>query len=241
MERKLNILIANDDGIRAPGIERLARAALPFGNVWIAAPESQCSGMSQKITIRGEIRAEPFAFPVEAARAWSVYGTPADCVSVARKALLPCRPDVVFSGVNNGYNVGFDIAYSGTVGAALEAVMGGVPAIAFSMEENGDTGTIDHYLPLLIGELLEKLPEPGTFWNVNFPGLPLAACAGVLYDRVPAQLSYYESVFTPHPDDPARLVMSSDLSGVHRSPDGTDIHAVAHGYVSVGKVRSALF
>lgn len=241
MEKKLNILIANDDGICAPGIERLARAALPFGNVWVAAPESQCSGMSQKITIRGEIRAEKFAFPAAVAGAWRVFGTPADCVSVARKALLPCRPDVVFSGVNNGYNAGFDVAYSGTVGAALEAVMGGIPAIAFSMEENGDTGTIDHYLPLLIKKLLVELPEPGTFWNVNFPGLPLADCAGVLYDRIPAQYSYYESLFTPHPDDPARLVMSSDTSALQKSPDGTDIHAVAHGFVSVGKIKSALF
>ncbi len=241
MEKKLNILIANDDGIRAPGIERLARAALPFGTVWVAAPESQCSGMSQKITIHDGLRAEPYAFPAAVAGAWSVFGTPADCVSLARRALLPCRPDVVFSGINNGYNAGFDVAYSGTVGAALEAVMGGIPAIAFSMEENGDTGALDHYLPLLIGRLLADLPEPGAFWNVNFPGLPLKDCAGVLYDRVPAKMSFYESVFTPDPDDPARFVMANDTSALQKSPDGTDIHAVAHGFVSVGKIRSALF
>ena len=125
---KRTILIANDDGIGAEGIARLAAAALPFGRVFVAAPDTQCSGMSQKLTIRGELSVTEAPFPVPVEAAWAIGGTPADCVKAAIKALLPVRLDVVLTGINRGYNAGFDIAYSGTVGAALEAVMNGVPA-----------------------------------------------------------------------------------------------------------------
>ena len=127
----MNILISNDDGIRAEGIARLAAAALPFGRVYVAAPQSQCSGMSQKLTIRGTLAVEQADFPVPVEAAWAVGGTPADCVKAAVKALVPCRPDVVLTGVNQGWNAGLDIAYSGTIGAALEGVMNGIPAILF--------------------------------------------------------------------------------------------------------------
>ena len=116
----MNILISNDDGIRAEGIARLAAAALPFGRVYVAAPQSQCSGMSQKLTIRGTLAVEQADFPVPVEAAWAVGGTPADCVKAAVKALVPCRPDVVLTGVNQGWNAGLDIAYSGTIGAALD-------------------------------------------------------------------------------------------------------------------------
>ena len=121
MKDKLNILIANDDGIDSPGIVRLAEAAAKFGSVWVAAPSSQCSGMSQKLTIFGEFPVSRPAFPVSVMDAWSIGGTPADCVKLAVNFLMPVKPDVVFSGINFGYNTGFDIAYSGTVGAAMEA------------------------------------------------------------------------------------------------------------------------
>lgn len=129
---KRTILIANDDGIGAEGIARLAAAALPFGRVFVAAPDTQCSGMSQKLTIRGELSVTEAPFPVPVEAAWAVGGTPADCVKAAIKALLPVRLDVVLTGINRGYNAGFDIAYSGTVGAALEAVMNGAcPPLPF--------------------------------------------------------------------------------------------------------------
>lgn len=99
---KRTILIANDDGIGAEGIARLAAAALPFGRVFVAAPDTQCSGMSQKLTIRGELSVTEAPFPVPVEAAWAVGGTPADCVKAAIKALLPVRPDVVLTGINRG-------------------------------------------------------------------------------------------------------------------------------------------
>ena len=123
MKEKLKILIANDDGIRSEGIAKLARAAASFGTVWVAAPEHQCSGMSVRLTIseKSQMAVYRYDFPVPVEAAWSVDGTPADCVKVALNALLPFRPDIVLSGINDGLNAGLDVAYSGTIGAATEA------------------------------------------------------------------------------------------------------------------------
>ena len=138
MKEKLKILIANDDGIRSEGIAHLAKMAAEFGDVWVAAPERQCSGMSVRLTIsaKAEMAVYRYDFPVEVQAAWSVDGTPADCVKVALRSLLPFRPDVVLSGINDGMNAGLDVCYSGTVGAATEAAMHGLPAIAFSMRDD---------------------------------------------------------------------------------------------------------
>ena len=112
MKEKLKILIANDDGIRSEGIAKLARAAASFGTVWVAAPEHQCSGMSVRLTIseKSQMAVYRYDFPVPVEAAWSVDGTPADCVKVALNALLPFRPDIVLSGINDGLNAGLDVA-----------------------------------------------------------------------------------------------------------------------------------
>lgn len=234
----MNILISNDDGIRAEGIARLAAAALPFGRVYVAAPQSQCSGMSQKLTIRGALAVEQADFSVPVEAAWAVGGTPADCVKAAVKALVPWRPDVVLTGVNQGWNAGLDIAYSGTIGAALEGVMNGIPAIAFSAREFCDPGAMEVYLPRVLQELLQALPKPGTLWNVNFPDCAASACKGILRGRVPAACSFYDNEY-----DRAEGALSIRVSnqGPEQCREGSDIHAILHGYVSIGEVRSPLF
>ena len=144
MDKKLKILLVNDDGISSPGIVHLAEMAMQLGEVWVAAPSSQCSAMSQKLTIFQPLDVEEYDFPLPVAGAYSIGGTPADCVKTALKAVLPVRPDVVFSGINIGYNAGFDIAYSGTVAAAIEAVLNGIPAIAFSAQHDGSYDVTDN-------------------------------------------------------------------------------------------------
>ena len=111
MMKRLKILIVNDDGIRSEGIAHLARAAAQFGSVWVAAPERQCSGMSVRLTISetSEMAVYRYDFPAPVEAAWSVDGTPADCVKVALRALLPFTPDVVLSGINDGMNAGLDL------------------------------------------------------------------------------------------------------------------------------------
>ena len=116
----MKILIANDDGIRSPGLEHLVRMARNLGEVWVVAPSGQCSAMSQRISVFGTLDLQPVPdYPVEGVRAWTVSGSPADCVKVALACVMPEKPDLVFSGINQGYNVGTDILYSGTIGVTM--------------------------------------------------------------------------------------------------------------------------
>ena len=150
----MKILVVNDDSIHAPGIALLAKAAMELGEVTVVAPAHQCSAMSQKITIRGDMRVDQVAdFPVPVKAAYMVDGTPADCVKIAMQYLLEERPDYVFSGINDGYNAGFDIAYSGTLGAAFEAVMNGVPAIVIF--EGGQSELLANVVAQIYAHLLQ--------------------------------------------------------------------------------------
>ena len=157
MNPKRKILLVNDDGIRADGIILLARLASRLGEVTVAAPDGQCSAMSHRITVHGELRVKKSDFPVEGVTAYSISGTPADCVKVALHYLLSEKPDIVFSGINRGYNAGVDILYSGTVGAAMEALVNGIPAIAFSNQANDVWDAAEEYL-LPITEKLLGMP-----------------------------------------------------------------------------------
>lgn len=238
----MRILVVNDDGINAPGIEALARAALKFGGVWVVAPARQCSGMSQRLTIFEEMELRQVDFPLPAAGAWSVDGTPADCVKLALDMLLPGRPDYVFSGVNNGWNCGFDIAYSGTIGACCEAVLNGVPAIAFSAPFGEDFALAEEHMPAMIAELLERGQGSGEIWNVNFPGGDPAELRGVLWNRRAAPMQMYSGVYSVRADEAGRQLCSQKgvLIGRDRAGEENDVAAVLDGYISVGKLKNFL-
>ena len=236
------ILAVNDDGIEAEGLIRLTEAAARFGTVWVVAPKNQCSAMSQRITVFDWITATPYAFPGPAEKAWAVDGTPADCVKAALNVLLPERPDIVISGINNGYNTGFDIAYSGTVGAAMEALMHGIPAIAFSNAYKGGFETAEAYLPLLLEDLILAPPEPDEIWNVNFPGIPLEDCRGIQTDCSIAPLQFYGDDFERRDLEDGSIDLHN--RGVYtlaeEAPEGSDIWAVLNGYVSLGTIRCSV-
>lgn len=232
----MRILVVNDDGIASPGLARLARCAAALGETWVAAPAGQCSGMSQRITVFGslEVREAP-AFPVEGVHAISVGGTPADCVRAAL-ALLPEKPDVVFSGINSGYNVGRDIQYSGTVGAAAEGLLSGIPAIAFSAGV-ADPRVTEAHLPRIARELLAQPAPAGAIWNVNFPDCAPEQLRGILTDRFPSDLPCYQFTFTPAPlpDGGTELLLSSQLAA--QAEPGSDIEAILQNYISIGPVN----
>src|ERR1043165_6758767 len=123
----MRLLVTNDDGILAHGLECLVAAAEPLGEVWVVAPDREQSAMSHSLTLHHPVR------PVRRGeRRWQVDGTPTDCVMLAVEALLADRPDFVLSGINHGQNMGEDVLYSGTVAAAMEGLALGVPSIAFS-------------------------------------------------------------------------------------------------------------
>lgn len=264
----MRILVVNDDGIEAKGIEILARQAARFGEVWVAAPDEQCSAMSQCITLGREISVKECSFPVRKlmsenflaldsaekklsagaelspgkVRAFRIGGTPADCVRIAVSYLMPQRPDYVLSGINFGYNTGYDIAYSGTVGAAMEGLMKGIPAAAFSTDTNGIYGTVEKYLPEIMEEILTGEPLKREIWNVNFPGCEASACKGILRERRIAGAHLYIDQYKEErreADGTAYLSLAGSLhDDIGRD---NDLDAVKNQFISIGKIKGMVF
>jgi 5'-nucleotidase len=173
----MRILVTNDDGYLALGIKVLADAARELGHVMLVAPDREQSATSHSLTLRYPLRVREVAPDVKV-----VDGTPTDCVVLALGTLLEDRPDFVLSGINHGPNLGDDVLYSGTVAAAMEATILGVPAIALSY-----TGSDPEQIPLwsaltadLLHQLLERQDFPGeTLFNVNFPAVAPSEVQGI--------------------------------------------------------------
>ncbi len=239
-ERK--ILLSNDDGIDSPGFLRLVEAAVKFGRVWVAAPSKQCSGMSHKLTIFEPITVEQVEYPIKVEAAWKIGGTPADCVKMAITALMEEKPDIVLSGINKGYNGGHDIAYSGTVGAAMEALLNDVPAIAFSNDSEGNHAVSDAVLEDIIAELLNQPASLTEIWNVNFPGCSLEEYQGIQRNVTIAPTGMYENFYTKLTLETGCQAMQPGATMLTRekSIPGTDLYAILHGYTAIGKVKSVV-
>ncbi len=164
--QKKRILVTNDDGIQAEGIKRLEEAMLPLGDVTVVAPEREMSATSQSISLHFPLRVITFDD-----RHFAVAGTPADAVIVAIHHLLADRPDLVVSGINPGGNLGENVVYSGTVAAAMEATLHGVPAIAVSLatRKKLDYANAAAFATELAAKVLEEGLPAGVMLNVNVP------------------------------------------------------------------------
>ena len=235
----MKILVVNDDSISAPGIAVLTKIAAEFGEVTVAAPAEQCSAMSQKLTLREQLSLEQVEdFPVPVRAAWKIGGTPVDCVKVALE-YLNLQLDWVFSGINNGYNAGFDICYSGTLGAAFEAVRNGIPAMAFSIASEKHLEAAEEDLRSVMAELLAEKIEKGEVWNVNFPPVGRTPAKGILRNRTVAPTSMFRETYVQTTDPDGRLFLT--CKGFHTPdeeiPEGTDARALRDGYISIGKVN----
>lgn len=251
-DKKRKILMTNDDGILAEGLIRLARMAKNFGEVTVVAPAHQCSAMSQRLTIAHEMELlERPDFPVEGVKAWSLEGTPTDCVKVGLLNIMRERPDIVFSGINFGYNAAFDCAYSGTVGAANEALMNNIPAIAFSNGvpneavfdgKGSNYEVVEQCFGEIVTELFNTPIEKNAMWNVNFPGCPLTEYKGILRDRTIGRLHPYKDnlVKTVYDDGRVTIAMRDYMIEKEEAPEGSDIEAVLNGYISIGKIYNAM-
>ena len=226
----MRILIANDDGYLAPGLAALVRAIEGLGEVDVIAPEQNASGTSNALTLNR---------PLSVFHAGNgfryVNGTPSDCVHVALTGLLPNRPDLVLSGINNGANMGDDTLYSGTVAAAMEGFLFGIPAIAFSQVEKG-WAHVDAAARVArsIVEHVISLPAQSRPWllNVNIPNRPDA-------EHVPRRVT---RLGRRHPSQP--MITQSNPRGepiywigpagdARDASEGTDFHATANGFVSL--------
>ena len=178
------ILVSNDDGINAPGLKLLAKLAGALcREVWVVAPEREQSGASHSLTLERPLRVRRLG-----ARRYAVDGTPTDCVLLAVKTLMrDKRPTLMLSGINSGANLGEDVTYSGTVAAAMEATLLGVPAIALSMTFRDRAKikwqTAERHAPGVISRLVAQPWPKNTLINVNFPDVPASEVKGISVAR----------------------------------------------------------
>jgi 5'-nucleotidase len=170
-ERPL-ILVCNDDGIKAPGIRKLVAVMNEIGEVVVVAPDSPQSGMGHAITIEGILRCDPIFIDDGPQKDYQCSGTPVDCIKLAVNVVLDRKPDLVVSGINHGSNASINVIYSGTMSAAMEGCLEGIPSIGFSLCDFSHAANFDPALPYIkrISEkiLAEGLPQ-GVVLNVNIP------------------------------------------------------------------------
>lgn len=232
------ILITNDDGIDADGIIRLAKAATKFGEVTVVAPDGQRSAMSHSINLRHAIDLYPVDFPVRGVKAYASTGTPADCVRVGHLNIMKGETDVLFSGINKGYNCATDVQYSATCGAAFEGTFQKIPSFAFSEGFSECTEVTDKYLEKIIEEVIDRDPGEMTIMNINFPECSLNDYKGILRDRVTDRGCVFTDSYTEEtlPNGGIRY----RVNGKHneRCEKGSDYEALSNGYISIGLVRN---
>ncbi len=233
------ILVTNDDGINADGIKRLAECAKKFGEVYVVAPNVENSAASHKINIREPIVLTKVEdFPVEGVHAYMTTGTPADCVRVGITQVLKCKPDVLLSGINFGYNSGQDIQYSATVGAAMEGATSGVFSIAVSEGADGVDEVCRAYLEDALQKVIDKPLEYNQIWNINFPECSLSEFKGYLFDRTVDDQSFYTDVFVETGDvsEGTRIVVKGVYN--YEASEGSDRKALLDKYISIGIVNN---
>lgn len=229
----MRILVSNDDGYTAPGLEALVQALQGLGELTVVAPETNHSGASNSLTLN-----RPLTVRTAANGFVCVNGTPSDCVHVALTGLMDARPDLVVSGINNGANMGDDTLYSGTVAAAAEGYLFGIPSIAFSLVEKG-WQHIDAAARIarqvVERQIAERLAAP-LLLNVNIPSLPYEAITGIEVTRLGKRHPSEPVVrtTTPYGDTVywiGRVGLAADAA------PGTDFHAVTQGAVSITPLR----
>ena len=234
----MKILICNDDGYQATGIEALYQALRGVADVEVIAPEYNNSAKSNALTLPSPLYLQ------QAANGFRyINGTPADCVHIALTGLLDNPPDLVVSGINNGANMGDDTIYSGTVGAAMEGYLFGIPAIAFSQVEKGweHIEAAAETAKRLVQHMARFLPEkpgmaPPWLLNVNIPNLPLEQLKPMRLCRLGRRHSA-ERVITQQSPRGETMYWIGNAGAVKDDTEGTDFHATAHGHVSVTPLK----
>jgi len=223
------ILVTNDDGIYAPGLCLLAAALEEVGDVWVYAPDSQQSGVGHCVSMHRPLRVtqtEPQRYKVD--------GTPTDCVMLAVRDLLNARPDLVFSGINAGANLGDDVTYSGTVAGAYEGMLQGIPAVAISnvSYEFKHMDTAAAFGAKLARHVLKHGLPPWTALNVNVPDLPMSAIQGVAITRM-GRRHYEDEIITRRDPRGGLYYWIGGAAPSHHEESGTDFEAVGNGKISI--------
>lgn len=235
----MKILVTNDDGVQSEGILALRRALDPIGETMVVAPDRNWSAAGHYRKLFDPLRAWEVRL-ADGSPALACDGTPADCVALAMMGLIEARPDLVVSGINHGANLGDDLIYSGTVAAAMEGVIYGLPAIAVSLDGHSDqiwdfraAGAALHRLVAAIR--VHELPT-GVLLNVNVPAGPPEAIAGMRVTRLGRRI-YRDELIIRHDPRGRPYYWIGGAAPEADLQEGTDVSAVAAGYVSVTPIH----
>ena len=238
-KRKPLILVTNDDGITAPGIRALIDVMSKIGDVLVVAPDKPQSAMGHAITINSTLYLNKISAEDAAVTEYSCSGTPVDCVKLAVNEILKKKPDLCVSGVNHGSNSSINVIYSGTMSAAVEAGIEGVPAIGFSLLDydwNADFETIKPFIEKITLEALENGIPKDVVLNVNFPKLKKDAIKGIKICRQAKAIwaEKFDKRVTPQGKD--YYWLAGEFINQDKGQD-TDEWALANGFISVVPVQ----
>lgn len=230
------ILVSNDDGYQAPGVQLLVKRLMQFGDVVCVCPDSARSGQSMALTVNAALRLKPVKIAgLEQAQVYATNGTPVDCIKLAMARLFRTRrPDLVVSGINHGSNASVNVMYSGTMGAAFEGCACGIPAIGFSLTSHrmdADFGPCMPFVDALVSRTLADGLPAGVCLNVNIP----SGCTPTEMRLVRAAHSQWTDEYEQYTDPAGQPFywLSGRMENLEPESTDTDLYTLAHGMVSV--------
>jgi 5'-nucleotidase len=233
------ILITNDDGITSPGIKNLVEAARGLGKVVVVAPDKPQSGMGHAITIGSPLRMNKVEL-FEGVEAWQTSGTPVDCVKLAVDKILHRKPDICLSGINHGANHSINVIYSGTMSAAMEASIEGIPSIGFSLLDyryEADMLPAQKIVHTIVSTILkQKKLDKHLLLNVNIPSVPYEEIKGIKICK--QAYAKYDEAFDERVDPQGKKYfwLTGEFKNFDKGKD-TDVWALQRNYVSVVPVQ----
>ena len=234
----MKILITNDDGIFAPGVKALAEVLSHFGEVIVVCPDTEKSAYSHTITLRQPLQLKRIDF-ASSTEAYAVNGSPADCVKLSMEVLLKEKPDIVFSGMNIGPNVGRDMYYSGTIAAAQEAMLYQVPSVSVSLEtfksDNINFSVVKQLLYNVVEVILQNKISKNLMLNVNLPYTSKELCKGVSVVPMDLSISRYSFNQLEDPQGEAYYWLKDNYDELEVI-DGSDYQMLKDGYVTVSPI-----
>ncbi|MEE8342093.1 MAG: 5'/3'-nucleotidase SurE [Candidatus Neomarinimicrobiota bacterium] len=239
MNKRPNILVSNDDGIFAHGIYALWEAMREIGEVTVVAPDTEKSAVGHAITITDPIRVQQI-HRKNGFEGFAVKGTPADCVKIAGRALMKSPPDIVVSGINSGANVGSNIIYSGTVSAATEGTILGIPSIAISLNsvKGGDMNASQKVAKTVVKKVIENGLPMGVLLNVNVPNIPLDIIKG--YRITKQGKIVFKDQFEKREDPHGKFYYWMKGEIINDTNNDTDGYAIQNDFVSITPIHYQL-
>ena len=240
-DNKPLILVTNDDGITAPGIRSLIKMMNEIGEVFVVAPDSPQSGMGHAITVDSALFCEKVKIDdgPQCDREWACSGTPVDCVKLAITKILPRKPDLCVSGINHGSNSSINVIYSGTMSAAVEAGVEGIPAIGFSLSDFSYSTNFEaagEYIKEIVRKSIDKKLQKGMVLNVNIPKLPKEELKGIRICR--QAKAVWQEEYDERKDPRGRTYYWLTGKFVNLdSGDDTDERALEEGYISIVPIQ----